>query len=55
VLARMGESQQLESSDTYEAVLIWQSKKDFCVAQVDRAQIDAMRESILNKHKEKSL
>ena len=55
VLARMGESEQLESSDTYEAVLIWQSKKDFCVAQVDRAQIDEMRESILNKHKEKSM
>ncbi len=55
VLARMGESEHLESSDMYEAVLIWQSKKDFCVAQVDRAQMDEMRESILNKHKEKSI
>ena len=55
VLSRIEESENLEGSDLYEAILIWRASNEFCVAQIDRGQIDLLRESILNKQKESSI
>jgi 20S proteasome alpha/beta subunit len=55
VLSRMEESEKLERSDTYEAMLVWQVKSEVCAAQIDRAQIDDIRKSILEKNKLKPI
>ena len=54
VLSRVEESEDLERSDIYEAIVVWQSDNEFCVANIDAAQINEIREMIRTKHKGKS-
>jgi 20S proteasome alpha/beta subunit len=55
VLSRIDESVNLERSDIYEALLVWQVKNELCIAQIDRTQINDLRESILNNSNAKPI
>ena len=55
VLSRIEESESLEGSDVYEAILLWQVENEFCVAHIDITQVNEMRESILTKYKANSI
>ena len=55
VLSRIEESENLERSDMYEAILVWQVNNECCVARINPDQINDMRNAILDMNKAKSI
>jgi Proteasome subunit len=49
ILAQNENENSMEQNNMYEAILVWQSNNEFCVAHIDQSQLDEVRQMILNK------